>query len=103
MQLPGSSFLTEKGIIPNSVLLLTVPVGAGKSMYCRQFFVEGISNGDYCIYLSSSLTEKQFRKQFSNIESTNLAQNSKFISPYLVKKPIRSKAVLYPPYVLNNG
>jgi KaiC/GvpD/RAD55 family RecA-like ATPase len=105
MQLPGSSFLTEKGIIPKSVLLLTGPVGAGKSMYCRQFFVEGIYNGDYCIYLSSSLTEKQFRKQFSNIESTSLAQNSKFINPYLVKKSIRSKdsSVLYPPYVLKDG
>ena len=45
MQLPGSSFLTEKGIIPNSVLLLTGPVGAGKSMYYRQFFVEAYPMG----------------------------------------------------------
>jgi len=104
MQLPGSSFLTDKVEIPSSVLLLTGPVGAGKSMYCRQFFVDGISNGDYCIYLSSSLTEKQFRKQFSNIESASLAQSAKFINPYLTVKPNRNKdsSVLHPPYVFNN-
>ena len=104
MQLPGSSFLTDKGLIPSSVLLLIGPVGAGKSMYCKQFFIDGISKGDFCIYLSSSLTEKQFRKQFSNIESASLAQYSKFINPYLTMKPTRNKdfSVLHPPYVFNN-
>jgi len=104
MQLPGSSFLTDKGIIPNSVLLLTGPVGAGKSIYCRQFFGEGISNGDYCIYLSSSLTEKQFRMQFSSIETVSLAQNSKFINPYLTEKHTRNKdsSSLQPSHFLNS-
>ncbi len=83
MHIPGTSVLTEKKTIPERLLLLTGPIGAGKTMYCKQFFEDGILDGDYCIYVSSSLTDKQFRTQFSNIESLNLIQNSKFINPYL--------------------
>ena len=83
MQIPGVSPLTDKGTIPESLLLLTGPIGAGKTMYCRQFLADGLLDRDYCIYVSSSLTNKQFRTQFSNIENLNLIQNSKFINPYL--------------------
>jgi KaiC/GvpD/RAD55 family RecA-like ATPase len=83
MQIPGISDLLDKGTIPDSVLLLTGPAGAGKSMYCRQFFADGLFDGDYCIYVSSNLTDKQFRSQFSNIEKLKLIENSKFINPYL--------------------
>jgi KaiC/GvpD/RAD55 family RecA-like ATPase len=83
MHIPGTSVLTNKETIPESLLLLTGPIGAGKTMYCRQFFEDGILDRDYCIYVSSSLTNKQFRTQFSNIENLNLIQNSKFINPYL--------------------
>jgi KaiC/GvpD/RAD55 family RecA-like ATPase len=82
MQIPGISDLLDKGTIPDSVLLLTGPAGAGKSMYCRQFFTDGLFDGDYCIYVSSNLTDKQFRSQFSNIEKLKLIQNSKYINPY---------------------
>jgi archaellum biogenesis ATPase FlaH len=57
-------------------------------MYCRQFLVDGLLDKDYCIYISSSLTDKQFRTQFSNIENLNLIQNSKFINPYLHTGPV---------------
>jgi KaiC/GvpD/RAD55 family RecA-like ATPase len=83
MQIPGISDLLDKGTIPDSVLLLTGPAGAGKSMYCRQFFIDGLFDGDYCIYVSSNLTDMQFRSQFSNIEKLKLIQNSKYINPYL--------------------
>ena len=56
-------------------------------MYCRQFLADGLLDRDYCIYVSSSLTDKQFRTQFSNIENLNLIQNSKFINPYLHNDP----------------
>ncbi|HET7146948.1 MAG TPA: ATPase domain-containing protein [Candidatus Nitrosopolaris sp.] len=88
MQIPGISALIEKGSIPESLLLLTGPIGAGKTMYCRQFLVDGLLDRDYCIYVSSSLTNKQFRTQFSNIENLNLIQNSKFINPYLHNGPL---------------
>src|ERR671936_1416145 len=84
MQLPGISDLIDKENIPESLLLLTGPVGAGKSLYCRQFFADGLLEGDYCIYASSSLTNKQFRTQLPRIEKLTLIQNSKFINPFLL-------------------
>ena len=83
MQIPGIADLIEKGTIPESLLLLTGPAAAGKSIYCKQFFSDGLIDGDYCIYVSSSLTDRQFRKQFPNVEKLILIQNSKFINPYL--------------------
>jgi len=85
MQIPGTYSLTGKGTIPESLLLLTGPVGAGKTIYCRQFIIDGLLDGDYCIYISSSLTDKQFKTHFSNTENLNLYKNSKFINPYLCK------------------
>ena len=74
---------TEKKTIPERLLLLTGPIGEGKTMYCKQFFEDGVFDRDYCIYVDSNLTNKQFRTQFSNIENLNLIQNSKFINPYI--------------------
>ncbi len=88
MQIPGISHLIDKGTIPESLLLLTGPIGAGKSVYCRQFLADGLLDRDFCIYISSTLTNKQFRTQFSNIENLNLIQNSKFINPYLYSNPV---------------
>ena len=90
MQIPGISDLLEKGTIPDSLLLLIGPAGAGKTMYCRQFFSDGLFDGDYCIYISSSLTSKQFKSHFSNVEKLNLVQNSKFINPYLYHRSFDS-------------
>jgi len=91
MQIPGISDLLDKGTIPDSLLLLIGPAGAGKTMYCRQFFSDGLFDGDYCIYISSSLTSKQFRNHFSNVEKLNLVQNSKFINPYLYHRSLDSR------------
>ena len=90
MQIPGISDLLDKGTIPDSLLLLIGPAGAGKTMYCRQFFSDGLFDGDYCIYISSSLTNKQFRNHFSNVEKSNLVQNSRFINPYLYHRSLDS-------------
>ena len=84
MQIPGISDLLAKGTLPPSLLLLTGPAGVGKSMYCKQFFKDGLVNGEYCIYLSSSMSEKQFRSMFSNIEKSKFLENSNFINPYFL-------------------
>ena len=87
MQIPGQSDLitreTEK--IPDSLLLLCGPAGAGKTMYCKQFFVDCLMNGYYCIYISSSLTDRQYRTLFADIDESKLLQGSHFINPYLQK------------------
>lgn len=83
MHIPGTFVLTNKTTIPERLLLLTGPIGAGKTVYCNQFFEDGLHDRDYCIYISSTLTNKQFRTRFSNIENLTLIQNSKFINPYI--------------------
>ena len=87
MQIPGQSDLitreTEK--IPDSLLLLCGPAGAGKTMYCKQFFVDCLMSGYYCIYISSSLTDRQYRTLFADIDESKLLQGSHFINPYLQK------------------
>ena len=83
MHIPGISNLIDKGTLPNSILLLTGPAGVGKTMYCREFFTEGLLNSCYCIYVSSSLTPKQYTTLFSHIEKGRLFENSKFINPFL--------------------
>ena len=95
MHIPGISLLTDKKTIPKSLLLLTGPVGAGKTMYCKQFFEDGILERDYCIYVSSSLTNKQFRTHFSNIENQDLIQNSKFINPYIDRGALSKQVTGY--------
>src|SRR5919198_170652 len=87
MYIPGISELVGKGSIPESLILITGPSGSGKTVYCRQFFADGLLEGSYCIYISSSLINKQFRNQFSDLKKLNLDQNSMFINPYLYNMP----------------
>lgn len=83
MRIPGISHLVEGGSLPNSVLLLIGPVGAGKTMYCRQFFIDGLDNGDHCIYISSTLSENQYKSLFAS--RIDLHEHSIFINPYLIE------------------
>ena len=85
MQIPGISELLERGTLPESLILITGPSGAGKTVYCRQFLADGLSERFYCIYISSNLTYRQFRTQFSKIH--NLEQDSRFLNPYLLTTP----------------
>ena len=91
VRIPGISRLMNRDSIPDNMLLLTGAAGSGKSIYCRQFFLEGINHGDYCIYVSSTLTDKQYRSQFNSISELDLNNNSKFINPYYYKDVDPSK------------
>src|SRR5919199_1229924 len=94
MQIPGISDLVGKVAIPESLILVTGPSGSGKSVYCRQFFTNSLLEGSYCIYISSSLINKQFRNQFSRIEKLDLDQNCLFINPYLYNTPIDNRRTI---------
>ena len=83
VQIPGIFDLTGKNNIPPSLFLLVGSAGTGKSMYCKQFIMDGILRSDYCIYISPSMTEKKFRSLFPKLEAVVLNRSSKFINPYL--------------------
>jgi KaiC/GvpD/RAD55 family RecA-like ATPase/class 3 adenylate cyclase len=82
VQIPGIFDLTGKNSIPPSLFLIVGLAGTGKSVYCRQFIMDGILHSDYCIYISPSMTEKKFRSLFPKLEVVALDRTSKFINPY---------------------
>lgn len=85
MQIPGLHNLTGKDAIPESIFILTGNSGVGKSVYCRNFYLDGLSSGDYCIYIDCLSNSIDFEKKFSNIDKKILNQNSLFINPYKIK------------------
>jgi KaiC/GvpD/RAD55 family RecA-like ATPase/class 3 adenylate cyclase len=82
-QIPGIADLidNQEAMPPSVLLLLAGPAGVGKTMYCRQFLVDGLLGGDYCVYTSPSLDEQQFKDLFSGIDN-DAVQNLTFINPY---------------------
>ena len=83
----GNSSLFIPGIylpfqsIGSKILLLSGPSGVGKTMYCRQFLLEGLLKGDKCIFISTDLSKMQFKALFSNIEDKNILDRIEFINP----------------------
>ena len=63
---------------------MTGPKMSGKSTYCNNLFTNAINDGGFCIYISSSLTGKQYNKLFLS-KSKNLEKNSKLINPHLMQ------------------
>ncbi len=84
----GNSSLLIPGIylpfqsIGSKILLLSGPSGVGKTMYCRQFLLEGLLKGDKCIFISTDLSKMQFNALFSNVEDKNIFDRMEFINPY---------------------
>ena len=83
LRIPGIADLMDshEAMPPSLLLLLAGPAGAGKTMYCRQFLVDGLLGGDYCVYTSPSLDEQQFKDLFSGIDN-DAVRNLTFINPY---------------------
>ena len=65
----------------SKILLLSGPSGVGKTMYCRQFLLEGLLKGDKCIFISTDLSKMQFNALFSNVEDKNILDRMEFINP----------------------
>ncbi|MGB8159517.1 MAG: ATPase domain-containing protein, partial [Nitrososphaeraceae archaeon] len=86
-QIPGISHLLSKDStdrLRDTILLLKGPPGSGKTTYCRAFLAGGLQEGAKCIYINSSLTEKQFRNQFGSLSNIS-KENLKFLNPYFMK------------------
>ena len=86
-QIPGISHLLNKDSadrLRDTILLLKGPPGSGKTAYCRAFLAGGLQEGAKCIYINSSLTEKQFRNQFGSLSDIS-KENLKFLNPYFMK------------------
>ena len=91
MQIPGLHQITNKDTIPESIFILNGNPGVGKSVYCRNFYLDGLLNGDYCIYIDCLLDFKNFKNLFSEIKEEIFNQNSLFINPYKLEGEVSKK------------
>ncbi len=83
---PGNEYIFSNLKLSNSgIFLLTGPKFSGKSSYCNNLFVNAINDHSFCIYVSSSFTEKQYNNLFSS-KTTYIEKNSKLINPYLINQ-----------------
>jgi len=63
------------------ILLLSGPSGVGKTMYCRQFLLDGLLKGEKCMFISTDLSRMQFDALFSNVENKDILDRLEFINP----------------------
>ena len=63
------------------ILLLSGPSGVGKTMYCRQFLLDGLLKGEKCMFISTDLSRMQFDALFTNVENKNILDRLEFINP----------------------
>jgi archaellum biogenesis ATPase FlaH len=66
----------------NTLFLLMGPGRSGKTTYCKTFFESILKIGNSGIFLSSTLTKRQYQNLFNSLSSI-LDSNSFFINPFL--------------------
>ncbi len=49
---PGLDRLVEGGLIKSSTTLITGGTGTGKTLFCAQFLLEGLKNGENCLFIT---------------------------------------------------
>jgi archaellum biogenesis ATPase FlaH len=92
-EIPGATQLIGRDnleILVNANFVLIGQQGSGKTMYCRQFLSDGLRAGAHCIYLNSSINERECKSLFRDINKSS-RDNFHFINPYLQKVTQASK------------
>ncbi|MBA3750073.1 MAG: hypothetical protein H0X03_04120 [Nitrosopumilus sp.] len=83
---PGNDYLFNDIKSSNAgIFLLHGSKFSGKSSYCNNLFLNAINDNRFCLYVSSSFTEKQYNNLFLS-KNKNIEKNSKLINPYLVTR-----------------
>ncbi len=82
---PGSDIIGRNLKPPDlGVYLISGPKLSGKLHYCNNFILNGLTDGVFCICISSSFIEKQYKSIFfSGLE--DLCLNLKVLNPYTLK------------------
>ncbi len=66
----------------NTIFLIMGPGRSGKTTYCKTFFESLLKMGNSGIFLSSTLTKRQYQNLFNSLPSI-IESNSFFINPFL--------------------
>jgi archaellum biogenesis ATPase FlaH len=81
-ELLGKDHNYEEENNDNILFLLMGPGRCGKTIYCKTFFESYLKTGSSGIFVSSTLTKRQYQNLFNGL-STILDSNSYFINPFL--------------------
>jgi archaellum biogenesis ATPase FlaH len=83
-RLPGSELIfNESQLLDYGLFLLVGPKLSGKTCYCNNFLINALRNNSFCVYVSSSYSEKQFANLFRSVDK-NIITKSALINPYVV-------------------
>ncbi len=83
-RLPGSELIfNESQLLDYGIFLLVGPKLSGKTCYCNNFLINALRNNSFCVYVSSSYSEKQFTNLFKSLDK-NIITKSALINPYVV-------------------
>jgi archaellum biogenesis ATPase FlaH len=66
----------------NTLFLIMGPGRSGKTTYCKTFFESLLKIGHSGIFLSSTLTKRQYQNIFTSLSSI-IESNSFFINPFM--------------------
>ena len=50
--IPGLDKLIEGGFVKGSTVLISGSAGTGKTIFCSQFIMEGLRNGETCMFIT---------------------------------------------------
>jgi len=91
--IPNFDHLVNGGFNKNSTNVLVGGAGSGKSILCTQFLIEGMKNGEKCLYITFEENKVQFyenMKEFWDLE----AYEKKDLLTFLEYTPIKVKTML---------
>lgn len=74
----------------NILFLLMGPSRCGKTLYCKTFFQSYLRSGSSGIFLSSTLTKRQYQNLFNGL-SNIIDSNSFFINPFLREQTVTNE------------
>jgi hypothetical protein len=81
---PGIDIISRTLEQPDlGVYLIYGPKSSGKLHYCNNFVLNGLTDGVFCICVSSSFIEKKYKRIFFS-EQEKLYSNLKVLNPYIM-------------------
>src|SRR6185503_14265466 len=72
IHVPGFDGLVESDIMPSPQFLLIGQADSGKTMYCRQFLIDGLNDNCFGVFVTADMNEKQFQRLFGNAGAVDL-------------------------------
>jgi len=64
--IPGFDEVTQGGLLADRIYLVDGDPGAGKTTFALQFLLEGVRNGERCLYVTLSETRDELASEVAN-------------------------------------